>query len=88
MSYSLQLNELITTSVIPDIEERMDELYAIIADKKNDLLDEIKEELTELTEFRDDLREILVDIECDEITTEECKEIIDDILQAQRDDEE
>jgi hypothetical protein len=88
MSYLLKLEELIKQSVLPDIEDRMDELYEVIADKKNDSIDEAKEELEELIEFRDDLKEILVDIECGEIEEDECKEIYDDILSAQTDDEE
>ncbi len=83
MSYLPKLNELINNSVIPDIEERIDELYVVIADKRNSLLDEVKEELEELAEFRDDLKDILNDIQCGEITEDECKEIMNDILQAQ-----
>ncbi|WP_345991131.1 hypothetical protein [Sulfurimonas sp. HSL-1716] len=88
MSYSQQLEELIKESVIPDIEERMDELYTVIADKKNRSIDEAKEELEELIEFRDDLKDVLVDIECGEIDEDECKEMIADILEAQKGDEE
>ena len=87
MSYSAKLEELIKQSVLPDIEDRMDELYEVIADKKNDSIDEAKEELEELIEFRDDLKEILVDIECGEIEEDECQEIYEDILSAQTDDE-
>ncbi|MBU0632427.1 hypothetical protein KKA17_07270 [bacterium] len=88
MSYSQQLEELIKESVIPDIEDRMDELYTIIADKKNESIEDAKEELEELIEFRDDLKDVLVDIECGEIEEDECKEMIDDILAAQEGDEE
>ena len=87
MSYSAKLEELIKQSVLPDIEDRMDELYEVIADKKNDSIDEAKEELEELIEFRDDLKEILVDIECGEIEEDECQEIYDDILSAQTEEE-
>ncbi|WP_345981048.1 hypothetical protein [Sulfurimonas sp. HSL3-2] len=88
MSYAQKLEELIKESVIPDIEDRMDELYTIIADKKNESIEEAKEELEELIEFRDDLKDVLVDIECGEIDEDECKEMIDDILEAQKGDEE
>ena len=88
MSYSQKLEELIKQSVLPDIEDRMDELYEIIADKKNESIDEAKEELEELIEFRDDLKEILVDIECGEIEDDECQEIYEDILSAQTEEEE
>ncbi len=87
MSYSQKLEELIKESVLPDIEDRMDELYEVIADKKNESIDEAKEELDELIEFRDDLKDILVDIECGEIEDDECKEIYEDILSAQEGEE-
>ncbi|MGE4511338.1 MAG: hypothetical protein AB7D43_09590, partial [Sulfurimonadaceae bacterium] len=35
MSYVKQLQELITTSVIPDIDERLDEIFQEISDQKN-----------------------------------------------------
>ncbi|MDD2358766.1 MAG: hypothetical protein PHX13_12725 [Thiovulaceae bacterium] len=90
MLFSQKLEEMIKQSVLPDIEDRMDELYEIIADKKNDSIEESKEELEELIEFRDDLKEILVDIECGEIEEDECEEIFNDIISAQteEDDEE
>ncbi len=90
MLFSQKLEEMIKKSVLPDIEDRMDELYEIIADKKNESIEEAKEELEELIEFRDDLKEILVDIECGEIEEDECEEIYNDILSAQmeEDDEE
>ena len=87
MSYSQKLEELIKESVLPDIEDRMDELYEVIADKKNESIEEAKEELDELIEFRDDLKDILVDIECGEIEDDECKEIYEDILSAQEGEE-
>lgn len=90
MLFSQKLEEMIKQSVLPDIEDRMDELYEVIADKKNESIEEAKEELEELIEFRDDLKEILVDIECGEIEEDECEEIYNDILSAQteEDDEE
>ncbi len=88
MSYSQKLEVLIKESVLPDIEERMDDLYELIADKKNESIEEVKEELDELIEFRDDLKDILVDIECGEIEDDECKEIYEDILSAQNEDDE
>jgi|APCry1669189101_1035198.scaffolds.fasta_scaffold11015_1 predicted transcriptional regulator len=90
MLFSQKLEEMIKQSVLPDIEDRMDELYEVIADKKNESIEEAKEELEELIEFRDDLKEILVDIECGEIEEDECEEILNDIISAQteEDDEE
>jgi predicted transcriptional regulator len=88
MLFSQKLEEMIKQSVLPDIEDRMDELYEIIADKKNESIEEAKEELEELIEFRDDLKEILVDIECGEIEEDECEEILNDIISAQTEEDE
>lgn len=87
LSYLPTLKELINSSVIPDIEDRMDELYVIIADKKNNSLQEAKDELDDLIEFRNDLKDVLTDIDNQEITEQECKDIIEDILSAQRGDD-
>ncbi|MFA6195213.1 MAG: hypothetical protein WC656_01055 [Sulfurimonas sp.] len=87
MSYAQKLEELITKSVIPDIDERLDEIFAEIADSK-DASDDAKEELEELREFKADLQDILADIASGDIEEDECKELIDDILEAQNGDDE
>ena len=87
MSYAQELEELITKSVIPDIDERLDEIFAEIADSK-DASDEAKEELEELREFKADLQDILADIASGDIEEDECQELIADILEAQNGDDE
>lgn len=87
MSYAQELEELITKSVIPDIDERLDEIFTEIADSK-DASDDAKEELEELREFKADLQDILADIASGDIEEDECKELIDDILEAQNGDDE
>jgi len=59
MSYAEKLEELITKSVIPDIDERLDEIFTEIADSKDGDIEE-----------------------------DECKELIDDILEAQKESDE
>lgn len=81
MSYSIQLEELLIKEVIPDIEDRLDEIFEEIAGEKN-ANDEQREEIEELREFKDDIKDILEDIQTGEIEEEECKEIIDDIKEA------
>lgn len=89
MSHAQKLEELITKSVLPDIEEALDEIFEEIADAKN-ADDATKEEIEELREFKADLEDVLMDIQSGEIEEDECKELIDDILEAQsaNDDEE
>jgi len=83
MSYSEKLQELITNSVIPDLEERLDEIFEEIADSK-DATEDAKEEINELREFKSDLQEVLDDIKSGNLQDDECQELIDDILEAQK----
>jgi uncharacterized phage infection (PIP) family protein YhgE len=83
MSYAQKLEELITKSVIPDIDERLDEIFEEIADNK-EASDDAKEEIEELREFKADLQDVLADIASGDIEEYECKELIDDILEAQQ----
>ncbi|QOY53338.1 hypothetical protein [Candidatus Sulfurimonas baltica] len=87
MSYAEKLEELITKSVIPDLDERLDEIFAEIADSK-EANEDAKEEIEELREFKADLQDVLEDIVHGDIDEDECKELIDDILEAQKGSEE
>jgi len=87
MSYTQKLEELLTKSVIPDIEERLDEIFEEIADNK-EASEDAKEEIEDLREFKEDLKDVLTDIESGDIDEDEAKELIDDILEAQEGDDE
>ncbi|OIP57850.1 MAG: hypothetical protein AUK54_00465 [Helicobacteraceae bacterium CG2_30_36_10] len=87
MSYAEKLKELITKSVIPDLDERLDEIFEEIAESK-DASNDAKEEIEELREFKQDLQDVLADIENNDIDEDECKELIDDILEAQKGNDE
>ncbi|MCK4737320.1 MAG: hypothetical protein KAT10_02070 [Sulfurimonas sp.] len=87
MSYAQKLEELLTKNVIPDLDERLDEIFEEIADNK-EATDDAKEEIEELREFKSDLQDVLEDIESGDIDEDECKELIDDILEAQKGSEE
>ena len=87
MSQAEKLEELITKSVIPDLNERLDEIFEEIADNK-DASEDAKEEIEELREFKEDLQDVLDDIQSGDIDEDECTELINDILEAQKGDEE
>ena len=87
MSYAQKLEELLTKEVIPDIDDRLDEIFEEIVDEKN-ANDAQKEEIDELRDFKDDLKDVLDDIATGEMEEDECKEMIADILEAQQDEEE
>ncbi|MDY0116506.1 MAG: hypothetical protein RBR59_02890 [Sulfurimonadaceae bacterium] len=87
MSYIKKLQELITMDVIPDIDERLDEIFEEITDKKNaDAA--TKEEIEDLQEFKADLKDLLNDIIQGDVEEDEAKEIYEDILEAQNEDDE
>lgn len=87
MSQAEKLEELITKSVIPDLDERLDEIFEEIADNK-DATEDAKEEIEELREFKADLQDVLDDIASGDIDEDECTELINDILEAQKGSEE
>ena len=87
MSQAQKLEELITKSVIPDLNERLDEIYEEIADNK-EASEDAKEEIEELQDFKADLQDVLDDIASGDIDEEECEELIKDILDAQKGSEE
>jgi hypothetical protein len=83
MSQVEKLEELLTKSVIPDLDERLDEIFEEIADNK-EASEDAKEEIEELREFKADLQDVLDDITNGDIDEEECTELIEDILAAQK----
>ena len=86
MSIQKELEDLIKNDVLEEIEDYIDELFEIIASKKED--DSIKEELKQMQEMKKDFEEMLVDLSNGEIDDEECREIIEDINDMRKDEEE
>ncbi len=87
ISQAQKLEELLTKSVIPDLNERLDEIFEEVTDNKEASKD-AKEEIDDLREFKADLQDVLNDIQSGDIQEDECKELINDILEAQKGDEE
>ncbi len=87
MSQIAKLEELLTKSVIPDIKDRLDEIFEEIAGSK-EATEDAKEEIEELREFKADLEDVLEDIANGDIDEAEAKELVDDILLAQKDQDE
>jgi uncharacterized phage infection (PIP) family protein YhgE len=85
--YSLKLKELIVKTVIPDIEDRLDEIFADIAKSKK-ATDAQNEEIQEINEMRDEFNIVLKDIENSELSEEECTELFEDITEMIREMEE
>ena len=84
MSIQKELENLIKNEVLVEIEDYIDELFEIIAAKKED--DEIKEELKQMQEMKKDFEEMLADLIHGDIDDEECREIIEEIHEMRKED--
>lgn len=83
----LKLKELIEKTVMPDIEDRLDEIFADIAKSKN-ASKEQNAEIKEMHEMRDEFNDVLKDIENRELDKEECAELYEEIMEMINDSEE
>ena len=86
MSIQKELEDLIKNEVLIEIEDYIDELFEIIASKKDD--ENTKEELAQMQEMKKDFEDMLVDLENGEIDDEECKEIIEEINDMRKEEDE
>ena len=86
MSIQKELEELIENDVLAEIEDRIDEIFELIAAKKE--TPELKEELKEMQEMKKDFEEILKDISSGEIDDEEAQEIYHEIIEMLEGEEE
>lgn len=79
-----ELEDLIKNEVLVEIEDYIDELFEIIASKKDD--ESTKEELQQMQEMKKDFEEMLTDLLNGEIDDEEAQEIIDEINEMRNED--
>ena len=85
MSIQKELEDLIKNEVLIEIEDYIDELFEIVAAKKEN--DEIKEELKQMQEMKKNFEHMHVDLVHGDIDDEECKEIIQEINDMRNEDE-
>ena len=86
MSIQKELEDLIKNEVLIEIEDYIDELFEIIASKKDD--ENTKEELTQMQEMKKDFEDMLVDLANGEIDDEEAQEIMEEINDMRKEDDE
>ncbi len=86
MSIQKELENLIKNEVLIEIEDYIDELFEIVAAKKEN--DEIKEELKQMQEMKKEFEDMLVDLVHGDIDDEECEEIIAEINDMRKEEEE
>ena len=72
-----ELKEIIEEAVLPDIEDYLDELFELVAAKKES--DDDRKMIQEMQEMKQDFQEILQEIEDNEIDDDECIEILEEI---------
>jgi hypothetical protein len=84
MTIQKELASLIKNDVLIEIEDYIDELFEIIASKKED--ERTKEELASMQEMRNDFNEMLKDLETDQIDDEEAKEIMEEINEMRKEE--
>ena len=84
MSIQKELEKLIKDEVLIEIEDYIDDLFEIIASKKDD--ENVKEELKHMQDMKKDFEDMLEDLGNNEIDDEECKEIIEEIKEMLKED--
>ena len=84
MTIQEELEDLIKNEVLVEIEDYIDELFEIIAAKKDD--ENTKEELKQVQEMKKDFEEMLADLIHGDIDDEECREIIEEIHEMRKED--
>ena len=82
MTIQEELEDLIKNEVLVEIEDYIDELFEIIAAKKDD--ENTKEELKQVQEMKKDFEEMLADLIHGDIDDEECREIIEEIHEMRK----
>lgn len=78
MTTQEKLLNLIHNEVMPDIEDYLDELFELVAAKKEDA--QMKEEILYMQEMQQEFQDLINDLNNDEIDEEEAQEIIDEII--------
>ena len=85
MSKTKELEKLLQDEVLPEINDYIDDLFEIIASKKD--TPEIKEELQNIQEMKSDFLAMLDEAKNGELEDEECDEIMADIQDMLDEDE-
>ncbi|NQY52645.1 MAG: hypothetical protein HRT42_03635 [Campylobacteraceae bacterium] len=81
-----ELEELLKHDVIIDLEDYIDDLFEIVAKKKE--TEETKEELKNMQELKGDFEDMLEDIKKGDMDEEEAIEILEELHQMKVENEE
>ena len=81
MQITEKLKNLLTKEIIPDLEDAIDEMFAMIEKAKMASLAD-KEELKELQEMHFECKDILEELNRGEMPKDEAKEIFEELMDA------
>jgi len=76
-----KLKNLLTSEIIPDLEEAIDELFSMIEKAKMASIAD-KEELQELQEMHSECKDIVSEIDSNEMPEDEAKEILEELMEV------
>jgi hypothetical protein len=74
-----KLKNLLTSEIIPDLEEAIEELFSMIEKAKMASIAD-KEELQELQEMHSECKDIVSEIDSNEMSEDEAKEILEELI--------
>jgi hypothetical protein len=80
MTNTEKLKSLLENEILPDLESVIDSIYQTIDKEKTISLGE-REELEELQEMHKECREMLIEIEANEMDEEEATELLDELVE-------
>ena len=86
MKSSEKLKNFLTQEIIPDLEEAIDEMFSVIEKAKMASIAD-KEELQDLQEMHAECKEIVAEIEADDMPEEEAEEILKECIDMKTSDE-
>lgn len=82
MNNAQKLTQVIQQEVLPDIEDYLDELFELVASKK--ATDEDREQIADIREMQTEFKEMLKELENDELDEEECLAILEEIEEMKK----
>jgi len=83
MSIQKELESLIKNDILIEIEDYIDDLFEIIASKKDTI--DIQEELKNMQETKKEFSSLLIELENNELSKQECEELIKEIKAMKED---
>jgi len=76
-----KLKNLLTSEIIPDLEEAIDELFSMIEKAKMASIAD-KEELQELQEMHSECKDIVSEIDSNDMPEDEAEEILKELIEV------